>query len=201
MVTVPNSKSFKSALAFVKTKKDWILKNQIKLIKQLKPRHFFLPDQPFATNEHKLTFEQSTQDSYVVEPGEIKIFYTAGTDLESTGWQDFIREAIDEAYRIEAKKVLPKRTYELAKKHNFKYNKVSVRNAKTRWGSCSGINNISLNIQLMRLPIELIDYIILHELCHTIEKNHGKKFWALLDKVSGDAKGLDNEVKKYTTTY
>ena len=49
----------------------------------------------------------------------------------------------------------------------------------------------------MRLPEHLCDYVILHELCHTIEKNHGKHFWTLLDKVSGNAKGLDKELKNY----
>ena len=72
-----------------------------------------------------------------------------------------------------------------------------IKNAKTRWGSCSSINNINLNLHLMRLSDELIDYVILHELVHTKIKNHQKEFWDLLNIVSGDAKGLDRELKKY----
>ena len=86
---------------------------------------------------------------------------------------------------------------ELAKKHNFKFKKVLIRNAKTRWGSCSKDNTINLSPHLMRLPNYLIDYVILHELVHTKIKNHSKEFWQLLGIVSGNAKKLDREVKDF----
>ena len=90
------------------------------------------------------------------------------------------------------------RLEKLAKIHNFKYAKVSIRNQKTKWGSCSAKNNISLNINLARLPDELRDYVILHELVHTRFKNHSKKFWAELDKVIGrSAKELSKKLKNY----
>lgn len=92
-----------------------------------------------------------------------------------------------EALRKEAKKILPQRLEELAKKHGFKYEKVAIKNAKTRWGSCSYRNNINLNLHLARLDSDLVDYVILHELCHTIEKNHSARFWALLHKHLPDA--------------
>jgi predicted metal-dependent hydrolase len=90
------------------------------------------------------------------------------------------------------------RLEEMAKIHNFKYAKVSIRNQKTKWGSCSAKNNINLNINLARLPDELRDYIILHELVHTRFKNHSKKFWSELDKViGGNAKELSKKLRKY----
>jgi predicted metal-dependent hydrolase len=90
------------------------------------------------------------------------------------------------------------RLEEMAKIHNFKYAKVSIRNQKTKWGSCSAKNNISLNINLAGLPDELMDYVILHELVHTRFKNHSKKFWAELDKfVAGSAKELSKKLRKY----
>jgi len=93
------------------------------------------------------------------------------------------------------------RLEELAKIHNIKYAKVSIRNQKTKWGSCSAKNNISLNINLVRLPDQLRDYVILHELAHTRIKNHGKKFWAELDKfVGGSAKELAKKLRKYRLT-
>jgi predicted metal-dependent hydrolase len=98
----------------------------------------------------------------------------------------------------EAIDTLINRLGELAKIYNFKYAKVSIRNQKTKWGSCSARNNISLNINLVRLPIQLRDYVILHELVHTRIKNHGKKFWAELDKaVGGSAKELSKKLRKY----
>jgi predicted metal-dependent hydrolase len=72
-----------------------------------------------------------------------------------------------------------------------------VKNQKTRWGSCSEKNNINLNVNLVLLPDELIDYAILHELVHTRVKNHSKRFWAELDKLVGDAKKNDKKLKNH----
>lgn len=99
---------------------------------------------------------------------------------------------------MEAMDILISRLEELARNHHFKYSRVSIRNQKTKWGSCSAKNNISLNINLARLPDELRDYVISHELVHTRFKNHGKKFWAELDKViGGSAKELSKKLRKY----
>jgi len=82
--------------------------------------------------------------------------------------------------------------------HDFRFNKVSIRNQKTKWGSCSAGNNISLNMNLARLPEELRDYVILHELVHTRIKNHSREFWALLDEfVDGRAKDFSRTLKAY----
>jgi predicted metal-dependent hydrolase len=93
------------------------------------------------------------------------------------------------------------RLEELAKIHNFQYARASIRNQKTKWGSCSAKNNISLNINLIRLPVQLRDYIILHELVHTRIKNHSRKFWSELDKyVAGSAKELSKKLRSYRLT-
>jgi predicted metal-dependent hydrolase len=99
--------------------------------------------------------------------------------------------------RSEARSFLIGRLEKLAKKHGFTYNRVFIRNQKTRWGSCSIKNNINLNINLVRLPDALIDYTILHELVHTRIKNHGERFWDQLDRVLGDAKKLDKRLSQY----
>ncbi|MBL7226120.1 MAG: M48 family metallopeptidase, partial [Desulfobacteraceae bacterium] len=85
----------------------------------------------------------------------------------------------------------------LANKHGLKYNRVFVRNQKTRWGSCSSKNNISLNVKLVKLPEKLMDYIILHELVHTRVRNHGKEFYAELGRLVTDQKLLVSELKEY----
>ena len=99
--------------------------------------------------------------------------------------------------RAEAKKKLVDRLNELSGKHDFRYNKVSIRNQKSRWGSCSARNNISLNMKLVRLPGEMIDYVLLHELVHTRIKNHANGFWAELNRLDGDAKGMSKRLNKY----
>jgi predicted metal-dependent hydrolase len=96
-----------------------------------------------------------------------------------------------------AKKYLTKRLNYLAGKYGFTYNRIFIRNQRTRWGSCSSKDNISLNMKLIRLPLELQDYVILHELVHTKHKNHSKKFWHALDKLVGDSKQLRKQMRRY----
>jgi len=79
-----------------------------------------------------------------------------------------------------AKKYLTKRTKELSEKLGFEYNKLFIRNQRTKWGNCSKQKNISLNWRLIKTPILVIDYLIIHELVHTIVMNHTQKFWTLL---------------------
>lgn len=99
--------------------------------------------------------------------------------------------------RGKAKAILGKKLEYLAGKYGFSYKRVFIRNQKTRWGSCSVKNNISLNMQLIRLHEELIDYVILHELVHTKIKNHNKTFWIELDKLVGNGKQLRTRLKPY----
>ena len=97
-----------------------------------------------------------------------------------------------------AKRYLIDRLDYLARLHSFNYNKITIRNQKTRWGSCSADNNISLNIKLACLPKLLIDYVIMHELVHTKIKNHSPSFWSFLDKYIPGAKKIDKSLKRYS---
>jgi predicted metal-dependent hydrolase len=87
---------------------------------------------------------------------------------------------------------------ELSTQYNLPYAGITVRNQKTRWGSCSIRNTISLNINLARLPEVLMDYVILHELLHTKIRGHGIGFWKRLDMLVGDGRGLRGELRKYS---
>ncbi len=102
--------------------------------------------------------------------------------------------------RIMAKLQLPRRVAELAHLHGFKYQGVKIQSSRTRWGSCSARNSINLSLFLMQLPEHLIDYVILHELCHTVHHDHSNSFWALMMKVTdGKAMEWNNELKQYHT--
>ncbi|MBN1816310.1 MAG: M48 family metallopeptidase [Sedimentisphaerales bacterium] len=96
-----------------------------------------------------------------------------------------------------ARQRLVLRLEELARQHGFLYNRVFVRNQKTRWGSCSAQNNISLNVNLVKLRPDLTDYVLLHELLHTRIKNHSKAFWAELDRYVGHARAMDKQLKQH----
>lgn len=112
--------------------------------------------------------------------------------------QEKLQLILQQTLRKEAIRVIPLRLRQLAELHHFQFNKVSIRNTKTRWGSCTSAKNISLSLSLMLLPSHLVDYILLHELCHTIEMNHGEHFWELMNNVTnGQAKNYRHQLKAY----
>ncbi|MCK5540692.1 MAG: M48 family metallopeptidase [Deltaproteobacteria bacterium] len=98
----------------------------------------------------------------------------------------------------EAASKIAARLQELAREHNFSYNRLTIRNQKTRWGSCSAKNNISLNVKLALLPDELRDLVLVHELIHTKIKNHGPKFWQKLEEIYPQARKLDQQVNNHS---
>jgi predicted metal-dependent hydrolase len=94
-----------------------------------------------------------------------------------------------------AKKKITDRLFQLAEIHGFTCNRVTVRQQKTRWGSCSPKNTISLNIKLALLPVELADYVMLHELVHTRVHNHSRRFWAELDKYVPQSRAMAKRLR------
>ena len=198
-VSIPLQTSFEEAEHFVRMKKEWIKRTVAKVKHFENKLTLFDENTSFSTRGHNLkimTHQRSTLQ-IIIKKGMIYVFYPSWADVTDARIQSVIRKAVTEAWRIEAKSFLPGRVKELAGKFEFRYRNVMIKNAGTRWGSCSSVNNINLNVQLMRLPPHLTDYVILHELAHTVEKNHGKRFWALLEKITGNARGLDKQLKNY----
>jgi predicted metal-dependent hydrolase len=111
------------------------------------------------------------------------------------------RQSFDDAFlsidKKTAKRKITSRVAQLAQQYGFSYKKVSIRSQRTRWGSCSAKGTVSLNIKLAALPMDLADYIILHELVHTRVHNHSKKFWGELDKLVGSGKAKAKELSDY----
>jgi len=80
--------------------------------------------------------------------------------------------------------------------YNFSFNRISIRNQKTRWGSCSRNGNLNFSYRIAYLPEKLCDYIIVHELCHLSEFNHSKKFWELVAKTVPDYKEVRRKIRR-----
>lgn len=198
-VSVPMQVSFTEAENVVRKKVDWIKKHQEKIKSTEQKRTVFDENTGFRTKKHKLLIckTDSKEITASISGGEIKVFYPRHLGVAHKSVQFFIRRVIEEALRIEAKNYVPARVNELAAKYNFNFNKVFIKNIKSRWGSCSKKGNVNFSLHLIILPEELIDYVILHELVHTIEHNHSKNFWARLDKICGNAKSVDRRLRDY----
>lgn len=140
---------------------------------------------------HRLTVvpvADTQQPSIRVQGQNIMLRLPQGTTLDSADIQRLIRDNVIKVLRTEAKAYLPRRLRYLADSYGFKYERVRFSHAGTRWGSCSSNGTISLNIALMKLPRELIDYVIIHELSHTKHMNHSQAFWDLVGAYDPDYK-------------
>lgn len=199
ILSIPQNQKIEDGIAFLQTKRSWILTH----IKN-KTSKIFDENVVFQTFTFELKIEQSPLSSFhfKLTPNLLTILYPENQDVRSENSQSIIRMGIERAMRMEAKRVLPKRLAMLAEKHQFQFNNVNIRSSKTRWGSCSSRKDINLSYFLMTLPVDLIDYVLLHELCHTKEMNHSSKFWELMDYVTNNqAKKLQSELKKHKTSF
>jgi hypothetical protein len=194
-VIYPLHVSRRQAERFAKENRDWIDKKLQTLKPSVSSRQFEF-NQIIKTRYHQIHIHKSNGEFALNYPEKGK-YIIRTPDVSSPAYIKSIQQVLTEIYRLEAKWFLVKKTNELAIKFGFRHGKVTVRNQKTRWGSCSWNNNISLNLNLMKLPDHLIEYVIVHELCHTLEKNHGKDFWSLMERCLPGSKKLDKELKKY----
>lgn len=197
-VSYPRFISLAIAKRLVQTKAEWIAKRLAEARRHEETA--ILPATPGGnvTRTHRLETipHQGETVSVRVQGGVIRVRHAASADAGDPAVRRAIRKGILSAYRREAIAYLPPRVEELARLHGFTYERVAVKNLRSRWGSCSLRGIINLNLQLMRLPDRLVDYVILHELAHTRIRNHSREFWELLGVVVGDAKGLDRELTR-----
>lgn len=200
-LTIPRGLSEKQAWSFLETKTEWIERTR-KRIESRRPPQILGPG--FSTRGHLLRLYpcDCRTINCRLEGSNIEVRYPMLLSYESDSVQTAVRRSIEEAWREEAKKELPLRTAHWAAQTGLRCGKVTIRNSRSRWGSCSGNNDISLSLHLMKLPDRLIDYIVLHELCHTVHKNHGPRFHALLDSLcGGNETALRQELKTYSTRW
>jgi len=194
LVSYPGYVSPGDALKFVAKNSAWISRQQEKMNLR---KTFISPGTELQTKLYKIRFSEGFQNKTWVQK---EVIHVEIKNFNSDEAQEYITHLLTETYRMEAQKLLPQRLEKLAGKFGFRYNKISIRNNRSNWGSCSSKNNISLNLQMMKLPDILIDYILLHELVHTEIKNHGSGFWARLNQITNNqAVELSRQVKKYST--
>ena len=192
-VSFPFYVSSSEVSQFVMKSINWITEQQQKF--ETKKRKIVAGQ--FQTKLHSVVILEGTENKTKVNFNEIEIRLA---DFDSDSSRNYLENVMIGIYRYEAKKLLAPKINELAQKHGFQINKITIRNNKRNWGSCSSKNNISLNLQMMKLPDELIEYILLHELVHTRIKNHGPQFWTKLDELTNfRARELSKKVRTYST--
>ena len=118
------------------------------------------------------------------KPTHIRIIEApAGFSATNVVSQKALRDVLVEVLREEAKILLPQKLSYFSDQYGFHFHKVTIKHNSSNWGSCSRAGNINLNLNLIRLPEPLCDYVLLHELCHLKEPNHGPRFHALLERL------------------
>lgn len=193
-VSMPHWTPFSAGAAFALTNAAWI--NQ----ERAKQQQVVLESGQRVGKMHYLRFEQVLNGQTIISRvtgTEIIVRMQLGEVITDPSVQKRAHQAAVRALKREAERLLPPRLSGLAVKHGLRYKNVSVKSLKRRWGSCDSQQTITLNLYLMELPWEYIDYVICHELAHTVHMNHGNEFWQLLSTLEPRARLLSKHLRKH----
>lgn len=200
--------SHNDLLAFLDEQRDWVRKSLEK--KERRTRELIdnhqdhLPDllylgvsYPVIVTEDA-TVRQGHVHIDVVGPNLLIRYPEWNADhLLKDEHREEIRRVINLWLNAKAKNHLTRRTHELADSHGFSFDRLFIRNQTTKWGTCSTKRNISLNRRLIQCPEFVIDYLIIHELCHLIEMNHSPKYWKLVAQHDPNYLEAEKWLKRY----
>jgi hypothetical protein len=165
---------------FIEAKQDWIKRKQSKAREDASFSRRYEDGEIFwyLGKEIPLRIVPTGKPALVMD-GSFKLTKSAQSNAESvfTTW-----------YRGQARKVLTERVDCFAQEHGFNIGKIRISSARTRWGSCSSRDTLSFTWRLVMAPPKVIDYVVVHELCHLREMNHSKAFWAQVEAILPDYK-------------
>jgi len=196
-VSMPTWTSFSAGQAFALKHTTWI---QDELAKQAGP---LLTSGQRIGKMHYLRFEHVLGNQSItsrVTGTEVVVKLRIGETTDSPGAQERANKAAIRALKREADRLLPPRLASLAERYNKQYKSMGVKQLKRRWGSCDSQKNITMNLFLMELPWDYIDYVLLHELAHTEEMNHGPAFWKVLTAMEPKARDLARKLRSHQPT-
>jgi len=189
-VSIPYWAPYRSGVEFADSRYDWII------TRQQPPK--LLAHGLAIGKAHRLSFSAGAAKlSTRITGGTVHVHHPASLEPASSEVQSAAQEAAVRALRAQAQKLLPQRLDELAKSHGFEYGRVSIKRMRSRWGSCDAHGNIALNLFLMQVPWDLVDYVLLHELTHTVVLKHGPEFWQAMEAVLPDAKARRKRLHAY----
>lgn len=193
-VTQPTWLPYAAGLQFANKNTDWIAQQRQK---QPEPS---LEHGTKIGKEHILVFEQDVVLRTRVTSTHIIIYVPTGMQRSDAKVQAAVKTAVKRALKKEAEQTLPDRLAYCADEYGFSYRTVHCKSMRTRWGSCNNSKEITLNIFLMMVPWELIDYVIVHELAHTQHLHHGPDFWGAVERIMPDYKVRRKQLKEIQLT-
>ncbi len=191
-VSIPTWAPYKTGLEFARSRASWIRQNA-----RVAP---VLSHNQAIGKAHRLQFKidsSKAKPTSRISDNAVTISFPPHIDETDLSVQSLAQKAGLKALRLQAESLLPQRLKVLADKFGFSYNEVSVKDLKSRWGSCDQSKNIVLSLYLMQLPWDLIDYVLLHELTHTEVLRHGPDFWNYMEKILPGTKQLKKRLKAY----
>lgn len=193
-VSLPYWLPYKAGEQFVISKSSWIAANlRSTTSSSLKHGHAI-------GKAHHLHFEKSLVATKIVvrvAANEVRVSYPAHYSLEDPAIQKAAHKASVRALRKEAEVLLPQRLAALSTQTGLGYTSVGVKQLRSRWGSCNVNKEITLNLYLMQLPWQLIDYVLVHELAHTKVMQHGALFWREMERHLPNARALRKQMSAY----
>ena len=179
IVRAPNQISNKRIEEFIIEKSKWINKNKNLMQSRINEMNNSQSNYLFLGNIYPLI---------KVNEDPNKIDFNGTEFITSIENQDKFKASLKSWYKIKFKEIAIPRLNYFSDKYNLKINQVRFKNQKTLWGSCSSKNNINLNYLLVMAPMIVIDYVIIHELVHTVHKNHSANFWNAVEAIMPDYK-------------
>ncbi|MDR3309218.1 MAG: M48 family metallopeptidase [Tannerella sp.] len=196
VATMPVHGSEKELLKFINEKRNYLLTMLKKApVKRVLDETTTLQTLTFAL---KIVRAPLQRFYATIKDGTLLVSCPEESDFADPATQERLHNILENALRYEAKRVLPMRLTDLAKQHGFVFTTVKINNSRTHWGSCTARKGINLSLSVMLLPEHLVDYILLHELCHTVEMNHGAQFWTLMHRVTEcRTTSLRREIKRH----
>lgn len=189
-VTVPRGGSRAEGLRFVERHLHWVLEERLKVSARHAPVHW--------THGSRILIDGEPVPIVVADgrgPGAARtVTYGARSVRVAADIHD-LRPCIEADLRELARQTLVPRLHELADRHGLCVARVSIRNQRSRWGSCSRTGSIALNFRLVQMPATVRDYVLLHELMHLKQQNHGVRFWRLVEAACPDFRSAERWLK------
>jgi len=157
---------------FISDKKSWVSKQIEKKLKHIKKGRTY-------TEEEEFLFLGKTYKLHFGNFNEVT-FSNSGQLEFPSGLSFRIKKEIERVYINEAKELITKRVKYFADLMKLKFSSITFSDTKSKWGTCTHINNLQFNWRLVMTPLLVIDYVIIHELAHIKEKNHSRRFWSIV---------------------